>query len=161
MHNPAPAPGKAREQRLSQGKKSSKSDARILLVEDDPGIRRFLEVVVARGGFIVDTATDGAEALSLLEQNTYDLMLLDLMLPRFSGFDVIPALRKLKTRPAVIVVTSNDTNDLDPEIISSVVRKPFDLNELMTLVKATASAAARRRRHPRRKRGVQERRQQL
>ena len=146
----------------SQGKKSSSSDARILLVEDDPGIRRFLEVVVARGGFIVDTATDGAEALSLLEQNTYDLMLLDLMLPRFSGFDVIPALRKLKTRPAVIVVTSNDTTDLDPEIISSVVRKPFDLNELMTLVKATASAAARRRRRrQRRKRGVQERRQQL
>jgi DNA-binding response OmpR family regulator len=146
---------------LSQGKKSSPPNARILLVEDDPGIRRFLEVVVARGGFIVDSATDGAEALRLLKQNTYDLMLLDLMLPRVSGFDVIPALRKMKTRPAVIVVTSNDTNDLDPEIIASIVRKPFDLNELMTLVTATATAAARRRQRKRRKRGVQERPQQL
>jgi DNA-binding response OmpR family regulator len=130
-------------------------------VEDDPGIRRFLEVVVARGGFIVDSATDGAEALRLLKQNTYDLMLLDLMLPRVSGFDVIPALRKLKTRPAVIVVTSNDANDLDPEVIASIVRKPFDLNELMALVTETATAAARRRQHKRRKGAVQERRQQL
>ena len=146
---------------MAQGKRSSTPDARILLVEDDPGIRRFLEVVVARGGFIVDSATDGAEALRLLKQNTYDLMLLDLMLPRISGFDVISALRKLKTRPAVIVVTSNDANDLDPEIIASIVRKPFDLNELMTLVTATATAAARRRQHKRRKRGVHERRQQL
>jgi two-component system OmpR family response regulator len=146
---------------LAQGKKSSTPDARILLVEDDPGIRRFLEVVVARGGFIVDSATDGAEALRLLKQNTYDLMLLDLMLPRVSGFEVISALRKLKTRPTVIVVTSNDANDLDPNIIASIVRKPFDLHELMTLVTATATAAARRRQHKRRKSGDQVRRQQL
>ena len=130
-------------------------------MEDDPGIRRFLEVVVARGGFIVDSATDGGEALRLLKQNSYDLMLLDLMLPRVSGFDVIPAPRKLKTRPAVIVVTSNDANDLDPEVIASIVRKPFDLNELMALVTETATAVARRRRRQGRKRAVQERRQQL
>jgi DNA-binding response OmpR family regulator len=146
---------------LSQGKKSTAADARILLVEDDPGIRRFLELVVGRGGFIFDSAVDGAEALRLLKKNSYDLMLLDLMLPRFSGFEVIAALRKMKARPAVIVVTSNEANDLDPEIIASIVRKPFDLTELMTLVTETALAAARRRQRTRRKRGVQERRQQL
>ena len=115
---------------------------------------------MARGGFIVDSATDGGEALRLLKQNSYDLMLLDLMLPRLSGFEVIAALRKMKKRPAVIVVTSNDANDLDPEIIASIVRKPFDLNELMTLVTETATAVARRRRRQGRKRAVQERRQQ-
>jgi len=146
---------------LSRGKKSSSVEARILLVEDDPGIRGFLELVVARDGFVVDSVTDGAEALKLLKRNTYDLMLLDLMLPRLSGFEVITALKEMKTRPAVIVVTSNDANDLDPEIIASVVRKPFDLSELMTLVTEAATAAARRRQHKRRKRAVHERRQHL
>ena len=116
---------------------------------------------MARDGFVVDSVTDGAEALKLLKRNTYDLMLLDLMLPRLSGFEVITALKEMKTRPAVIVVTSNDANDLDPEIIASVVRKPFDLSELMTLVTEAATAAARRRQHKRRRRAVHERRQHL
>jgi len=146
---------------LSRGKKSGPAGARILLVEDDPGIRGFLELVLARRGFVADSVTDGAEALKLLKRNTYDLMLLDLMLPRFSGFEVITALKKMKTRPAVIVVTSNDANDLDPEIIASVVRKPFDLNELMTLITEAATAAARRRLHKRGTRSVHERRQHL
>ena len=120
---------------------------RILVAEDDPGIARFLELVVTRGGFAVDSAKDGADALRLLSEQQYDLLLLDLTLPRVNGWEVVAALRAFKRRPAVIVITANSryVHELDPELVTSVVRKPFDLSMLMSLVTETATAMARNR----------------
>lgn len=120
---------------------------RILVAEDDPGIARFLEVVVTRGGFAVDSVKDGADALRLLSEQEYDVMLLDLTLPRVNGWEVVAALRGFKRRPAVIVLTANTryVHELDAELVTSIVRKPFDLNMLMSLVTDTATAMARNR----------------
>jgi len=120
---------------------------RILVAEDDPGIARFLELVVTRGGFAVDSAQDGVDALRLLSEHQYDLLLLDLTLPRVNGWEVVAALRGFKRRPAVIVITANTgyVHELDPDLVTSIVRKPFDLNMLMSLVTETATAMARNR----------------
>ena len=120
---------------------------RILVAEDDPGIARFLELVVTRGGFAVDSAKDGADALRLLSEQEYDVLLLDLALPRVNGWEVVAALRGFKRRPAVIVITANTryVHELDPELVTSIVRKPFDLSMLMSLVTETAAAMARNR----------------
>ncbi len=74
-------------------------------------------------------------------------MLLDLTLPRVNGWEVVAALRGFKRRPAVIVITANTryVHELDPELVTSIVRKPFDLNMLMSLVTETATAMARNR----------------
>ena len=74
-------------------------------------------------------------------------MLLDLTLPRVNGWEVVAALRAFKRRPAVIVITANSryVHELDPELVTSVVRKPFDLSMLMSLVTETATAMARNR----------------
>ena len=120
---------------------------RILVAEDDPGIARFLELVVTRGGFAVDSAKDGADALRLLSEQEYDVLLLDLTLPRVNGWEVVAALRGFKRRPAVIVITANTryVHELDPDVVTSIVRKPFDLSMLMNLVTETATAMARNR----------------
>ncbi len=125
----------------------SSDTPRILVAEDDPGIARFLELVVTRGGFAVDSAKDGVDALRLLSEHQYDLLLLDLTLPRVNGWEVVAALRGFKRRPAVIVITANTgyVHELDPDLVTSIVRKPFDLNMLMSLVTETATAMARNR----------------
>ena len=122
---------------------------RILIVDDDSSIRTLLSVVAARAGVEADVAPDGIEAMQKLEADDYDLVVLDLSMPRMNGYDLIERLRGHRPRPAVIVLTALPTKnfiDLDPEVVHCVVRKPFDLNTFMALFVATATemCAARR-----------------
>jgi len=115
---------------------------RILIVDDDGSIRTLLSVVAARAGVSADVAADGVEAMRRIEEGDYDLIVLDLSMPRMNGFDLIERLRERKPRPAVIVLTAlsrRDFLDLDPEVVHCIVRKPFDLNTFMALFVATAT----------------------
>ncbi|HEX7192786.1 MAG TPA: response regulator, partial [Thermoanaerobaculia bacterium] len=62
---------------------------RILVVEDDPGIRSLMLAVVRRGGFDAETVTNGIEAMAILAQARFEVVVLDLLLPRVSGYDVL------------------------------------------------------------------------
>lgn len=110
---------------------------RVLVADDDPLIRRLLAKIVAREGLIADTAQDGAEAIGMLEEIRYDALLLDLMMPRLNGFDVVDFLKEQPQRPIVIVVTAygdDEWHDLDPRVVSGVVRKPFEVRELGKII---------------------------
>jgi DNA-binding response OmpR family regulator len=123
---------------------------RILIVDDDSSIRTLLSVVASRAGVAADVAPDGEAALKKLDQEPYDLIVLDLSMPRMNGFDMIGKLRERNPRPAVIVLTAltrRDLLDLDPEVVHCVVRKPFDLNTFMALFVATASDVCESRRN--------------
>ncbi|HVT02245.1 MAG TPA: response regulator, partial [Thermoanaerobaculia bacterium] len=63
--------------------------ARVLLVDDNDSIRRLVLKMLERDGITVDQACDGLEAITKLQENDYDLTILDLMMPRASGFDVL------------------------------------------------------------------------
>jgi len=122
---------------------------RILIVDDDSSIRTLLSVVAGRAGVVADVASDGVEAMQKLQADAYDLVVLDLSMPRMNGYDLIERLRGRRPRPAVIVLTalpSKNFIDLDPEVVHCVVRKPFDLDTFMALFVATATemCAARR-----------------
>ncbi|HMC21957.1 MAG TPA: response regulator [Thermoanaerobaculia bacterium] len=122
---------------------------RILIVDDDGSIRTLLSVVAARAGVAADVAADGFEAMQKLEADPYDLVVLDLSMPRMNGYDLIERLRERRPRPVVIVLTALTTKnfiDLDPQVVHCVVRKPFDLDTFMALFVATATdmCAARR-----------------
>ena len=69
---------------------------RILIVDDDDEIRELLEFDVRSSGYFVDTATDGLEGLNKALNNTYDLILLDVMMPKMNGFDVCRNIRQAK-----------------------------------------------------------------
>ena len=105
----------------------------ILLVEDDRFLRRACEVSLRRRGLTVLTAGDGEEALSAVQAELPGLILLDLLLPKLSGLDVLRALRSdERTRAVSVLVLSNSSNERD-------VQEVLALGVVGYLVKANLS----------------------
>jgi DNA-binding response OmpR family regulator len=119
---------------------------RILIVDDDSGIRGLLAAVCRRSGYICGLACDGLEALRSIESTHYDVVLLDLMMPRVNGFQVIEALKENASPPAVIVISAQGGADmaalLDTAFVKAIVRKPFDTHMVISLISAVAGSAA-------------------
>ena len=115
-------------------------DARILLVEDDASIREVTAIGLRAAGFDVSTAADGAEGLERWRQERPDLVLLDVMLPRLDGLEVLRAIRRESTAPVVMLTARADTIDVVVGLESGAddyVRKPFELPELVARVRAS------------------------
>jgi DNA-binding response OmpR family regulator len=118
---------------------------RILIAEDDSAIRQLLITVLQRHGFTVETAADGNEALRVIAQRPFDLLLLDLMMPTLSGWKVIEELDRLQhplSRATVIITAASDK---DCEALSGrfpMLRKPFDLIDLLATVRRMTAEAA-------------------
>jgi two-component system response regulator MtrA len=123
-------------------------DSRILLVEDDPSIREVTAMGLGAAGFAVTTAADGVDALERFRSEPYDLVLLDIMLPRLDGYEVCRQIRKTSTVPVVMLTARGDTMDVVVGLAAGAddyVRKPFDLPELIARIRAAlrrAGAAA-------------------
>jgi CheY-like chemotaxis protein len=82
---------------------------RVLVVDDDRTLRHALVTLLETAGFSAADAADGASALNQIRGKSFDLVILDLGLPRVSGLDVLKEIQKLDTPPKVIVVTADDT----------------------------------------------------
>ncbi len=119
-------------------------DARILLVEDDPSIREVTAIGLGAAGFEVVTAADGVEGLDRFRADPFDLVLLDVMLPRLDGYEVCRQIRKTSTVPIVMLTARADTMDVVVGLEAGAddyVRKPFDLPELIARVRAALRRA--------------------
>jgi two-component system KDP operon response regulator KdpE len=115
----------------------------ILVVDDDPAIRTLLRLVAERRGFSVDVAADGADALPLLAERQYDLAIIDLMMPRVNGYDLVTAMQGFPQKPAVVIasaMTDSLIGMLDAGIVHSIIRKPFDIEMLGELMAAIITA---------------------
>jgi len=109
------------------------------VVDDDDAIRALLLTVLRRRGFPVDTARHGGEALAKLKRCCYAVILLDLMMPRVSGWEVLQELSKYDQgkRPIAIVMTAGtEPRDMDPRLVAGTIRKPFDVELLVDMVTA-------------------------
>lgn len=105
---------------------------RALLVEDDPGIRRLVERLLQRRNIEVDSATDGETALAKLRSNRYKVLILDLMVPKVNGFEIIEFIKREKLDVPVAVVSAvsqQALTRLDLDIVKVVIPKPFDVDE--------------------------------
>ena len=112
----------------------------ILIVEDEPKIRHFLRRGLLEESYAVDTAADAEEALYKLEINEYDLMLLDIMLPKVNGIAVCKALREMGSHLPIILLTAKDqvtdkVLGLDAEA-DDYITKPFSFEELTARIRA-------------------------
>ena len=122
---------------------------RLLLVEDDPMIgEALLELLRAEQHYAVDWVRDGAMADTALLSQTYDLVLLDLGLPKRDGLEVLRALRQRRDRVPVLVATARDAvadrvAGLDAGA-DDYVLKPYDLDELLARIRALLRRAAGR-----------------
>ena len=113
---------------------------KILIVEDEPNMRIGLKDNLEFEGYKVDIAEDGEEALLQIRNNEYNLVLLDVMLPKKSGFDVCKTIRKEGNRVPVILLTAKG-EEIDKVLglelgADDYVTKPFSLRELLARVKA-------------------------
>jgi two-component system response regulator RegX3 len=112
---------------------------RILVVEDEPALADSLEYALRSEGHAVDQVADGKEAVSLVKERRYDLLLLDLMLPGLSGIEVCRRVRQDETIPILILTAKESEADRVLGLESGAddyVVKPFSMNELLARVRA-------------------------
>jgi len=112
---------------------------RILLVEDEPNIARFVELELGHEGYEVVKAADGREGLRLAEEGSFDLVLLDIMLPGLNGLEVLRRLRRDSAVP-VIMLTARDAvmdkvSGLDMGA-DDYITKPFSIEELLARIRS-------------------------
>ena len=113
---------------------------KILLVDDEVELTEPLSQVLAKEGYEIDVAGNGAEGIALALQNNYDLLILDWMLPHKSGLEICQELRSHSLQTPVLFLTAKDTTDdrvagLDAGADDYLV-KPFELRELLARVRA-------------------------
>ena len=112
---------------------------RILIVDDDDEIRELLEFDIGQSGYFVDTARDGLEGLNKALNNTYDLILLDVMMPKMNGFDVCKNIRQAKLAIPILMLTAKGTIDDKTDGFDSgaddYLVKPFDIQEVLLRIR--------------------------
>ena len=108
--------------------------ARVLIAEDDSAVREFVSRALAHGGHDVATASDGLEALSLLDGETFDLLLTDIVMPNLDGIALALKVAKDYPQMPVLLMTGyaaerQRAHNLDV-LIHDVITKPFTLREI-------------------------------
>ncbi len=114
--------------------------ARILIIEDEPAMQLGLKDNLELESYEVDTANDGEAGLAKLKSGKYDLALLDVMLPKLSGFDVCKSSRAAGIRTPIILLTAKG-EEIDKVLglelgADDYITKPFSVRELLARVKA-------------------------
>jgi len=113
---------------------------RVLFAEDDPGVQRFVAKGLKEQAYAVDVASNGPEALEQAEINSYDLIILDVMLPGISGFEICRKLREAGQRVPILMLTARDAVEdrvtgLDHGA-DDYLTKPFQFRELLARMRA-------------------------
>ncbi len=122
-------------------------DYTILVVDDSTTNVVLLEAILDEKGYKIETALNAKEAYGIIERNTPDLILLDLLMPKISGFDFLEEIRKNeKTQNTPVIVISALTDEENIEKIMNMgaidfVKKPIDLQYLVDKVEAVLSNA--------------------
>jgi DNA-binding response OmpR family regulator len=117
-----------------------------LVVEDEPNIAESLNFLLGRADFGVEIVTDGAEALQRLRAGSYGAVVLDIMLPGMSGFEVLKAIREdrlLAAMPVIVLTAKGQANDrktAEAMGASAFITKPFANSEVVACVRSLAKA---------------------
>jgi len=112
---------------------------KILLIEDDAKLLENIKKGLKTYGFRVDTAKDGEEGLYLAQNNKYDVMIVDWMLPKLSGIDLVKQLRQESIKSPVLILTAKSALEDKLEglkVADDYLTKPFDFEELVARLKA-------------------------
>jgi two-component system, NtrC family, response regulator PilR len=111
---------------------------RIILVDDEPGIREFLGMALNKSGYIVDTVADGIEAINRMENNLYDLAVLDIVVPTLNGIDMLRRINEKSPETSVIMITAYASHETALEAMKlgayDYIAKPFRINELKKVI---------------------------
>lgn len=114
-------------------------EKRVLVVDDEKLIVKGIKFSIEQDGMSVDCAYDGEEALEMAKRNTYDMVLLDVMLPKMNGFEVCQAIREFSDMPIIMLTAKGD--DIDKIMgldcgADDYITKPFNILEVKARIKA-------------------------
>ena len=114
-------------------------DKRVLVVDDEKLIVKGIRFSLEQEGMKVDCAYDGEEALKLTKENIYDILLLDVMLPKYDGFEVCRQIREYSDVPIIMLTAKGD--DMDKILgleygADDYITKPFNILEVKARIKA-------------------------
>jgi two-component system copper resistance phosphate regulon response regulator CusR len=111
---------------------------KILIIEDEAKVANFLKKGLQQSGYEIDVAADGEQGFEMINGGLYDLILLDLMLPKISGFDLIPQIRECKPAIPIIAVTARTSVDDRVQGLNlgcdDYLIKPFSFAELLARI---------------------------
>ncbi|WP_027364418.1 response regulator [Desulfotruncus alcoholivorax] len=123
----------------------TKNTETVLVVDDQPGVRRLICEALLDDGRLVEQASNGMEALKKLAKKKYRLILLDIKMPGMNGLETLNEIRKVDSGVPVVMMTAYSELDILEKISGKGVdhiSKPFDLNELRALVNNIISREA-------------------
>ena len=113
---------------------------KILIVEDNNKLRKLIDVYLTHNGYKTYNATDGLEALEIINNNMIDLVICDIMMPNMDGLELVEELREIYTNLPILIVTAKESKEdkiLGFKLgIDDYMVKPIDLEELLMRVKA-------------------------
>ncbi|MDL1968991.1 MAG: sigma-54 dependent transcriptional regulator [Deltaproteobacteria bacterium] len=117
--------------------------AKILVVDDDQGMREFLEILLAREGYEIISASGGKEALSLCKKHKFDLAITDLKMPNVDGIDVLKSIKEISPETMVILITAYASGETAVAAMKEgaydYLEKNFDVEELKAVIKDALS----------------------
>jgi DNA-binding response OmpR family regulator len=117
---------------------------RVLLLDDDPSMQRLVARILGNEGFRVDVFLTGSQAIAALERETYDVLLLDLMMPHEGGMTVIRHLRgknpAILKRSILLTASPDSLIDALSGEVSTVVQKPFEPKQLIDAVRTMSES---------------------
>lgn len=112
---------------------------KVLVVDDDAELRSTLSEILKGAGYHIDEAPSGKEAIEKITAKDFDIALLDLMMPKMSGIDVLKAIKKIKPKIKVIMITAFATVENAVDAIkkgaSDYISKPFRIDDLLTTIR--------------------------
>jgi DNA-binding response OmpR family regulator len=113
---------------------------KLLIVEDEEKVVHFISKGLEEEGYVVDVAFDGKKGLDLLKEFTYDLVLLDLMIPEISGLDLLKTIRSWGNNTPVLIITAKSSKE---DVVKGLdtgsddyLTKPFSFDELLARIRA-------------------------
>lgn len=115
---------------------------KILLAEDEIQMNRVVSTALAHEGYEVDSAFDGQEAVDLASQNAYDVMVMDIMMPKMTGLEAVRAIRQSGSQAHIIMLTA--MGEVDDRVTGldagadDYLTKPFSLKELLARLRSMA-----------------------
>lgn len=116
------------------------SSKRLLIVDDDKQIRELLSFDISHSGYLTDCAQDGEEGLKKALSNEYDLILLDVMMPKMNGYDVCKNIRMVKPNVPILMLTAKGTIEDKTQGFDygadDYLIKPFDIQEVLLRIRA-------------------------
>jgi CheY-like chemotaxis protein len=116
----------------------------VLVVDDEDALRSVLSTELLSEGYVVETAPDGDDAIAILQQKAFDLVLLDIKMPRVDGFEVLRFIKQRYPSTKVIMLTgfADLKNAIESKKLGAedFVSKPYDLVDLLTTIERVLSA---------------------